>query len=553
MFKGKNKNFIGVDIGDKYLKLSSLSKIEDVFSVDSYAKIDISEYVNEGQILNPKKIQEFIIEYIQEYNIIKPELIFAFPNKNLEFSQTKIFKMKTLSKKDEMKSAIEIEVEDRYNNSDDKMEWEILSSDFNSETLVYSTIYKEEKVKEYEEIMKDLKYSYSIIPKNAFLNNVINSTDKSVLLVDIGYNTTDLIVYHNNYPLVVKTINIGGHSITDIISSFKSISYEDAEKVKIEEGLLIRDDSPIEFSYEERELSSFIDTQIQIITNDIERLSSDLISEFGLSLDEIKVCGGSSNIKYLPSYFESVLQIPTEKLTPVFLEDNKNEEIIEISSTFVNSFGASFLSFGKPTVKLSFKNIKQENEKLPYIVSGIALFIVLLITSVSVCGNIVSGLYLDKTSDKLSVVKTEYAPFESMMNQYKNIINSSGEVLNQVNEITNVLDTIERNRILPVDVLTKLKTHTPRNVQIDTFSFSNKTIEIEGVVSDYMTLGYFIKELELVDEFSKIDFEYANIYTEVKGSNGKTLKNLKYKITISYEKTTAPINEIENNSETMEE
>lgn len=553
MFKNKNTKYLGIDIGDKYLKLSSLSKIDSIYSVDNYAKIDISEYVDEGQIKDPKKIEELIAQYIEEYNLKKPELIFSFPNKNIDYSQTKIFKMKTLSKKEEMKSAIEIEVEDRFSNSSDKLEWRIISKDFNSDTLIYATTYKEERLNEYEEIMKNLKYSYSIIPKNIYLNNLIDSSEKTILLVDMGYNTTDFIVYNNNIPIFTKTINIGGNSITDIIASFKSITYEEAERIKLEEGLLIRGDSPIDFSYDERELSSFIDTQIQIIIGDIERIVSDIANEYSLHVDEIKVCGGTSNIKYLEEYFQYSLDIPTEKLLPKFLEENQDEDIIDISNVFHNSFSLSFLSFKKPLIDLTLKNIKQENEKLPIIILSASAILIILMSSLCISGNFVSDIYLNRTADKLSVVKSEYEPFVALFDRYKNIITSSTQNTTEMTELKTVLDTIEQNRILPIDVLTKLKTHTPKNVQMDTFSFIDKKIEIEGVVSDYMSLGYFIKELELVDEFSKIDFEYANIYTEIKGSSGKTLKNLKYKITITYSKTGSQQNQQEGQQDQREE
>lgn len=545
--KKKSKNFVGIDIGDKYLKLSLLSSIDDIYSVDCHTKIDVSDCVNYGRIINPQKIQEYIQSFIVEYNILKPELIFAFPNKNSDFSQTKIFKMRPLSKKDEMKSAIDLEVENIFNkiedtNIDEKLEWETLSTNFQDHHLIYSTLYNKSIIEEYGNIMKDLKYSYSIIPKNLFLNNTIDSSGKTVLVVDIGFNNTDMIVYHDNLPITIKTSSVGGNSITNIISSLKGISYNEAENLKINNGLLIRDNSPIDYSQEEIELSDYIRTQVQMIINDVKRLSVEL-NAFNLSIDEIKICGGSSNIKYLPEYFGFELNCPSEKLIPIFLENNKDFDIVEQSSTYLISFSASMTAFKEPISKFSYKNKKKENDKIPIIILGISLFIMVLISSVTICGNIVADQYLKKTGDKLQVVKTDYQPFENQAKQYTSIIEQSNAKVEEANQIKNVLDNIDKIEILPIDVLTKLKTHTPKNVQIDTLSFNSGKLEIEGVVSDYMTLGYFIKELELVEEFSKIDFEYSNIYTQITSNSEKTVKNLKYKITIDYNKDVAPINQ----------
>jgi len=57
-----------------------------------------------------------------------------------------------------------------------------------------------------------------------------------VLLLDLGGGTTDALVYVDGTPYSTHTIPAGGTQVTSDISIMKSISYENAEKIKIDAG-----------------------------------------------------------------------------------------------------------------------------------------------------------------------------------------------------------------------------------------------------------------------------------------------------------------------------
>ncbi|GHV61570.1 cell division protein FtsA [Spirochaetia bacterium] len=57
-----------------------------------------------------------------------------------------------------------------------------------------------------------------------------------VVLVDLGGGTTELLVYTEGTPYSITTIPAGGEQVTRDISIIKGISFENAEKIKIEAG-----------------------------------------------------------------------------------------------------------------------------------------------------------------------------------------------------------------------------------------------------------------------------------------------------------------------------
>ncbi|MCL2043821.1 MAG: cell division protein FtsA [Treponema sp.] len=56
--------------------------------------------------------------------------------------------------------------------------------------------------------------------------------DLGVALIDLGGGTTDVLVYYDGAPYSTFTIPVGGYEVTKDISTIKSISIEEAERVK---------------------------------------------------------------------------------------------------------------------------------------------------------------------------------------------------------------------------------------------------------------------------------------------------------------------------------
>jgi cell division protein FtsA len=60
--------------------------------------------------------------------------------------------------------------------------------------------------------------------------------DLGVALIDLGGGTTDVLVYSGGAPYSTTTIPAGGSQVTGDISIMKNISFETAEKIKLEAG-----------------------------------------------------------------------------------------------------------------------------------------------------------------------------------------------------------------------------------------------------------------------------------------------------------------------------
>jgi cell division protein FtsA len=75
---------------------------------------------------------------------------------------------------------------------------------------------------------------HSLAAGRAVLNQ--DEKDMGVALVDLGGGTTEMMVYTNGAPYSIVTIPAGGIQVTSDISQLKNISFDTAEKIKLDAG-----------------------------------------------------------------------------------------------------------------------------------------------------------------------------------------------------------------------------------------------------------------------------------------------------------------------------
>jgi cell division protein FtsA len=124
------------------------------------------------------------------------------------------------------------------------------------------------------------------------------SSNFTAILADVGGGTTDIAVVNDGGVEGTKMFGIGGRSFTQTIASEMSLSYKDAEKLKVN-----IDHSQIKASVQ-KEVNEAIDKTLEVWIAGVELA----LSEFD-SLDHlpnrILLCGGGSSLEKLVKALES--------------------------------------------------------------------------------------------------------------------------------------------------------------------------------------------------------------------------------------------------------
>lgn len=169
----------------------------------------------------------------------------------------------------------------------------------------------------------------------AIARAVIPYDDPSpVMIVDFGEARTGASIAHNNKVYFTTTLDIGGISITNMISKNFNISFEEAEKMKRSYGL---------------SSASSADEIFPAILNGISVLRDELNRHYiywktheddGIKhekLDRIILCGGDSNLTGLSNYLESSMSLKVENANIWVNVSDMKASVPSIS--FEESFG----------------------------------------------------------------------------------------------------------------------------------------------------------------------------------------------------------------------
>ncbi|KRT67561.1 MAG: cell division protein FtsA, cell division protein FtsA [candidate division WWE3 bacterium CSP1-7] len=159
---------------------------------------------------------------------------------------------------------------------------------------------------------------------------VLSDTEKELgcTLVDIGGETTQVVVFTSGSPVYSSVLPIGGQNITNDLAVGLRVSLEDAEriKVKLSEGSL----KPSEGDHEEADISELgLEVQsvpLALVTNIVEARLSEIFSMVGLEIKNsgqqgnlpagLVVTGGAVQTVGLKDLAKKVLRLPIRVGTP---------------------------------------------------------------------------------------------------------------------------------------------------------------------------------------------------------------------------------------------
>ncbi|OGC38206.1 cell division protein FtsA [candidate division WWE3 bacterium RBG_19FT_COMBO_53_11] len=159
---------------------------------------------------------------------------------------------------------------------------------------------------------------------------VLSNTEKELgcALVDVGGETTQVVVFTNGSPVYASVLPIGGQNITNDIAVGLRVSLEDAERIKIKlsEGSL----KPSEDKHDEVDISELgLDVQtvpLSLVNNIIEARLSEIFSMVGLEIKNsgqqgnlpagLIVTGGAVQTSGLKDLVKKVLRLPLRIGTP---------------------------------------------------------------------------------------------------------------------------------------------------------------------------------------------------------------------------------------------
>lgn len=139
----------------------------------------------------------------------------------------------------------------------------------------------------------------------ALSRSLIGNDPATVMIVDIGSITTDICIIEKGVPVLNRSIDLGGLSISKAIAQSLNISLERAEQFKRDFGVSLSTDN------QPQGINKNIAASLSPIINEIKYVFDLYQGQAARPVEKIVLSGGSAFLPNLSGYFEDLFAKPT--------------------------------------------------------------------------------------------------------------------------------------------------------------------------------------------------------------------------------------------------
>lgn len=321
-----NTKILSIDIGSKTIKLVEGVQRSKSVAVHKALMIETpDDCINDGDIISINRLKKVLDEVITNQKIKANKVVFTTNSTSII---TRIIEI-PFARINEMDEIIRFEIEQYLpiNFENYILQYKKLSSiktDEGKRGRVSVAVFPKDMAKKYLRLAQELELNpYALDLTSNCINKLFGnditinsenySLDKTVAVIDLGYNYIELNIISNGVLEFTRTILGGGSQIDSQISSELYINNEEAEARRLRFGDLSGAEEPKNLHQ-------------NIINNSIKAAVDRIIREIDKMLDyfrnrnrdkvisTIYLHGGCSDIKGLAPYMESALNVKVCKI-----------------------------------------------------------------------------------------------------------------------------------------------------------------------------------------------------------------------------------------------
>ena len=315
---GKGGGLIGIDIGHSAIKVAQLHGSEEGkgHHLKKYASVSLSEgAIIEREVHKRDEIVEAIKEAISKADITGTEVCIGLSGEN------------SITKKLQTAGGTIEEIEDQvvwesehylpFPVESAQIDIAILGENQGGGVDVIVAAAKNSLIEQFKSIVEDAGLKVKVIDLDILaVSNVVNlvvmdqfkNSDASVMILDIGAQKTNSIIYRKGILVYTKELNIGGNLITEEIQRCMGVNYQEAEDLKIS-------------SINSGGVPEEVETIIEEVSERIGEEISKIVTFYHQSISEESIAncivtGGSSLVEKLIKKLKDLIKTEVVPLNP---------------------------------------------------------------------------------------------------------------------------------------------------------------------------------------------------------------------------------------------
>jgi type IV pilus assembly protein PilM len=297
---------IGLDISDRSLKFLELLRDDDNFKLGRFGEIDVPVGVmEEGELKRPEDFRKILLDLKSKYHF--SNFFISLPDDN---SYTFRIDLPTL-KSEDIYSAIELQIEEHVPLPAPEVvfDYEVLGRKEKGDGLSVGVMtFPRKMIESYQDIFTSVDLNLlAIETQGGALTRALYETEKksNTVIVDIGRNHTGIFWIQGGVVVRTASAPVGGMAITHNLQKSLNIDLEEAEKIKITQGLLRSEANQPAF-----------EAMIPVVSAIRDEIARHTSFWFGqddnkeAKLEEVILTGGQSSLPGFAEYLSNHIDCP---------------------------------------------------------------------------------------------------------------------------------------------------------------------------------------------------------------------------------------------------
>ncbi len=247
-----SKSFVGLDVGSHAIKIVELAPVDHRFRV-LHAGVASTPpgTVKEGVIVDPHSVATTIRKILSSAGMKAGRVVSAVGGQAVIVRELKLPPMSTA----ELQQAARFEAERYipYGVREVNMDFDVMgetTEDGQKKVVVLLVAAKQDTVNKHVQALETAGLEPFVLDVDAFailraLNPSSQAPGDAQVYVDLGAETTDIVIAEAGQLRLTRNVNIGGDNLTRAIATKMEMEFQSAERLKEQKGMVLLEGEPL--------------------------------------------------------------------------------------------------------------------------------------------------------------------------------------------------------------------------------------------------------------------------------------------------------------------
>lgn len=307
-------HILAIDIGTYSVKYISSFVDKRKVTHTEMSEIILHDYMNDRSDLNQSEAQLAIVQEVID-NIARADTKVIYQINN-ELLSTRFLALPVKSKKKaDLMLPFQLEEDIPYALGEIQYAYRLDAQ--KSQYAAMVELVKEDVFEEFhttiseKNILPQVLTSEASIVENFFYQNNMAGP---FCVLDIGHKTTKGYFFYNSRLLITHMSYMGGKNINDMIAETYKIEHDEAIFYKHQNAFLLTASQYQEVEDAQKDFAGAMDKVFAPLISDFMRWKVGLKVNYGLSLQNVYICGGTSNVKNICNYLTEKCEVKVSLL-----------------------------------------------------------------------------------------------------------------------------------------------------------------------------------------------------------------------------------------------